>query len=204
MKIYLAGSVRKATSFPALAAQLEALGHAITTKWWELDVDGSRPPRWQGRMAYIAAMAHRDLDVGVGTADAVIALFDHEDEQYPHKGTLSEVAFALGRRVPVFAVAPALVQLIAADAPAYVSSAAVETLRPDVSSFSSASGAIADSAIADSAIVARAATPQYTRAGSTYAGPAYASSFLFGAQGITICATFEDALHKSSAAARSL
>jgi hypothetical protein len=72
-----------------------------------------------GAHAVLGAMAHRDLVQGVGGADAVIALFTHQDRHYAYEGTRFEVAFALGRGIPVFAVVPDLLDLCEARSDAF-------------------------------------------------------------------------------------
>lgn len=76
---------------------------------------------WAEKAALSRSIAAADLDVGVGTAHAVIVLFTQDD--YAYQGTKAEVAFALGRGLPVFAVAPTLARLLkdgsSAGAPPY-------------------------------------------------------------------------------------
>lgn len=94
MKVYVAGAATHGLSreFQGLVGFLrDVLGHEITHEWWLSEEK-------------TAEQALRDLQ-GVQEADAVIAVFTHDD--YPYRGTWVEVGYALALGKPVYIVGTA-------------------------------------------------------------------------------------------------
>ena len=116
LRFYVAGAYVDAPAVKARAEALKALGHTITTEWWNDDCCTPPPEAWRAWMEYIGNMAHKDLVLGVGCADAVLVLFTAADDSYAYNVSRSEVAYALGAGIPVVAVAPVLVKLVEDDA----------------------------------------------------------------------------------------
>jgi nucleoside 2-deoxyribosyltransferase len=96
MNIYLAGPWAERELMPGYASKLEAAGHTITHKWWEVEVEVDeeqwRDPTMLQEQAF--------LDVaGVVSADVVVLINSQKSE-----GKAVEQGIAIAHGIPILAV----------------------------------------------------------------------------------------------------
>ncbi len=94
MRVYLAGVFVEKDTMPRMAAAIEAAGHSITHKWWEVE---SKP---YGERTDAEKCEQAMLDVsGVRNADAIILINSSKSE-----GKAVEQGIAIAKGIPIFAV----------------------------------------------------------------------------------------------------
>jgi nucleoside 2-deoxyribosyltransferase len=96
MKIYIAGPWVQKEDIAKIALQVEAEGHKITHKWWEVEngeeLEANREP------AELRRQGQLDL-AGVMNADTVLLINSMKSE-----GKAVEQGIALGQDIPIIAV----------------------------------------------------------------------------------------------------
>lgn len=95
MNIYVAAPIKGKELAIEAAAALEAEGHSITHKWWNVEFVGA-----EGLLSAdaLAMYAHQDV-VGVREADAVLLINSHKSE-----GKAVEQGIAIERDIPIITI----------------------------------------------------------------------------------------------------